>query len=51
MGETRCDNCGNPATWSVDEGDGNYCSYACDNCLELRFPDWPAKTAYKRLNA
>lgn len=35
----RCDNCGDLAVYAVNEGDGNYCSYACEACIELRMPD------------
>ena len=37
--ELLCDNCGAPARYSRDEGDGNYCSYWCDLCIELVDPD------------
>jgi hypothetical protein len=34
-----CDNCGKPAEYAADEGNGNYCSYWCNLCIELRCPD------------
>jgi|GEM_PF-4050040 len=34
-----CDNCGVRAVFLIGDGNGNYCSYTCNLCIELRFPD------------
>ena len=33
MARIKCDVCDNTAVYAIDEGDGNYCSYACGVCI------------------